>query len=252
MKKYVNRWICFFVVFLGIGVIHSDTFGGEKLIFGTHLIPRMVVDAHSGVFIELTRTLADRSKLEIEIVVIPPKRAIAYFQDQRFDVLFPGMDVYFPPGHLPVKSEELITVKCDFVFTKKGTPMLTTIDDLRGKRVGITLGYPYTRELLDNPHIIFDKAPSDEINTKKLIAGRIDAFVVEERTGTQAFLNTGLQEMVQYDKAAPISEQEVYYAFQDTEKGRQLAHLITQALREMKEDGTFAEIMQKGDVNSQK
>jgi hypothetical protein len=48
----------------------------------------MVIDEHSCVFIELTKTLADRANIAIEIVVIPAKRAISYFHDQKFDALF--------------------------------------------------------------------------------------------------------------------------------------------------------------------
>jgi polar amino acid transport system substrate-binding protein len=211
----------------------------------------MVVDDQHGVFVELTRTIAERANLDIEIIVVPVKRALAYFNVQKFDVLFPGLDVYFPPENPPIKSEELITVKHDFVFTRKGTPLLSTLQELEGKRVGITLGYPYARALIENPLIMLEEAPADENNTKKLIAGRIDAFVVEERTGMQAFINTGLHDEMQYDRTSPIAHQNVYYAFQNTDGGKQLAEIVSRTLSEMKADGVYAEIMRKGETAPQ-
>lgn len=99
----------------------TDALGGKTLIFGTHPIPLMVVDDQHGVFVELTKIIAERANLDIKIVVVPAKRARVYFHEQKFDVLFPGLDAYFFPENPPIKSEDLIMVKHDFVFTKKGT-----------------------------------------------------------------------------------------------------------------------------------
>ncbi len=203
----------------------------QKIIFGTHPIPRLVVDEHHGAFIELTRTISKRANLDIEIIVAPAKRAVKYFHDQYFNVLFPGLDVYFSPEKLMIQSSECILIKQDFVFTKQGAPLLKTIKGLEGKHVGITFGYPYTRELTENPLIVLEDAPTDESNIKKLLKGYIDAFVVELIAGLQAAKNTGAVDQIQYDSTAPIAQQKVYYAFQNSETGKRLeaiqAHRVT-------------------------
>ncbi len=240
MKKIV-----FIIVAFCLMISPIISFGAEKIKFGSFPIPLMVVDEEKGVFVELTKTISERAGIEIEIIVIPPKRIISYFLKNQVDVLFPALDVNFPTGKEPIKSEELIYTKTDFIFTKKGNPLITDLMELEGKRVGITLGYPYVRELIDNNLITIEQANSDGINMKKLMKGRINAFVVEEQSGLNSLKNTGLKDEIQYNPNAPISRQDVYYAFQNNEKGKKLSQKISKVLGEMKKDGTFMKIMQK-------
>ena len=238
MKRLM--FICM-ILFSTLSSVHS--FGAEKIKFGTFPIPLMVVDEANGVFIALTNAIAQRSHLDIGFIIAPPKRTISNFLEGKIDVLFPAVDMYFPKGIIPLKSKELIYIKTDFVFTKKGSPMLKSLTELEGKKVGITRGYPYESKLTDNNLITTELANSDELNVKKLMKGRIDAFVVEEKSGLKAFENEGIKDDFQYDPAVPMSKQDVYYAFQNDENGKHLAGIVSNVLGEMKQDGTFNKIM---------
>ncbi|MCP4105216.1 MAG: transporter substrate-binding domain-containing protein [Desulfobacteraceae bacterium] len=231
-------------IILAVLSINSVCFG-ETITFGTFPIPKMVLDENHGNFIELTRAISERAGIDIEIVVKPTKRTIQNFKLNETDVLFPALDVNFSPENQPIKSGELLYVKRDYIFTRKGDPLLRSIKELECKKVGITLGYPYARKLTGNSLIEFDMAHCDEINVLKLTNKRFDAFVVEETTGLKAFQDKGASDEVQYDPDSPISEMDVYYAFQNTKKGKWLAEVVTIVLSEMKQDGTFSEIIDK-------
>lgn len=224
-------------------LLSVNSYAADKVVFGTFPIPAMVVDSNTGVFIELTREITKRANMDIEFTIAPPKRTFKSFFEEKVDAVFPALDVNFPTGIRPVKSDEIIYVKVDYVFTKKGTPFLKTLQDLEGKKIGITFGYPYASELISNNLITLDTAPTDEMNTKKLIKGRLDAFVVEEKSGVKAFRNAGLEPQMQYDPKVPLSKQDVYYAFQNSEKGRKMAKRLSEILKQMKADGTFQKIM---------
>lgn len=217
----------------------------EKITVLTFPIPAMVVDNEHGVFVELTREIAKRAKLDIEFSINPPKRSFGMFFDKKGDVIFPALDVNFPQGIAPIKSKEIVYVKVDYVFTKKGRPFLKTIQDLENKKIGVTLGYPYVNELMQNNLITLDTATSDDLNTKKLMMERIDAFVVEEKSGLNAFRNEHLEDRIQYDPNAPMSKQNVYYAFQNTPAGSELEKRVSEVLATMKADGSFQAIMEK-------
>lgn len=75
---------------------------------------------------------------------------------------------YLWPEHELYISETFFYAREDF----KGK--ISKIKDLEGKKLGLTLGYGYGDEINGNIKINKSWVKSDEINMKKLIAGRID------------------------------------------------------------------------------
>lgn len=238
-KKYI-----IFIVF-GMCLFFYPLAATDTIEVGTFPIPLMVEDENNGIFIELFKEIAKRAKMNVKISVYPPKRTLKNFELQELDIIFPALDVNFPADNMPIKSKELIYIKQDFVFTMKGSKLFKKISELEGKKIGVTAGYPYVFEIILNKKITIDVANSDELNTQKLVSGRIDAFIVEEKSGIKAFKETGTFDKIQYDPKRPISEQAVYYAFQNTKKGKDLEKQISRILKAMKKDGTFARIMAK-------
>lgn len=210
----------------------------ETVKFVTFPIPLMVENKDKGVFVDLAKEVARRAGFDAEVAVVPPPRAIGDFLEGKADALFPALDVNFPDTSKFFRSENIYEKK-DFAFTKKGGAQLTSIADLAGKKVGITNGYPYVKELTENKSIRFQPTQTDEQNAEKLRDGRIDAFVVEEKSGLKAFEKTKSSDAIQYDPAKALSTQSVYYAC----KSKELADRISKALADMKSDGTFAKIM---------
>jgi polar amino acid transport system substrate-binding protein len=208
----------------------------------TFPIPVHVESDTRGLFVELTREIARATGHEVSIQVMPPPRAVRGYAEGGYAGLFPALDINFAPGQPITRTAESLDCKEDFVFTRKGAPFLKALDDLQGKRVGITRGYPYARDVTDSKAYSVEAAPSDEANIRKLMAGHLDAFVLDEKTGVKAFEALGLAAQMQYDPTLPVSRQDVYYAFQDTAAGKSLAAEFSQALAQMKADGRYQSI----------
>jgi polar amino acid transport system substrate-binding protein len=210
-----------------------------SLKMGSYPIPKMVESKDKGVFVDLTKEVAKRAGYSLDIEIAPPPRTVESFSQGKIDGFFPALDVIVPGA--AAKSSPIYT-KVDFAFFKKGAANLKTIKELEGKKVGITRGYPYAGELMSNKKIIFDPADDDVTNMKKLAAGRIDAFVVEEKSGLEALKKSG-ETSVTYDSAKPLSQQAVYFAFKNGADGKAAADAFSKALGDMKKDGTFGKIM---------
>jgi polar amino acid transport system substrate-binding protein len=193
-------------------------------------IPGHIESPTKGHFVELTLAIAKEARLDIDIQISPPPRAIEGFMQGKSTVLFPALDVFFPPDHPVVRTKGSFNCKEDFVFTKKGNPAWHTLDEIKGKRVGLTQGYPYVKEVLERKDIGFEMALSDEANVEKLMKGRLDAFVVEKASGTRAFQNVNAFADMQVDYKRPVSRQDVYWAFHDNDEGRTLAQKFDKAL----------------------
>lgn len=215
----------------------------KVFILNTFLIPLMVESKTKGIFIELTQELAKRAGIQIIINIFPAKRAINDFSIGNADALFPALNTFFPDKDSYFPTEEIIYIKRDVAFTLKGQKPLETIAQLEGKKIGITRGYAYANNLINNPNIDFFMTNSDEYSAKMLRAGHIDAFIAEEVSGLAALKRMKLTNEVQYSPKNPISEADVFYATQATEQGKYLAELLSQQLALMKEDGSFTRIM---------
>lgn len=213
---------------------------GKTVVLGAFPIPLMVESGDKGVFVELTKEIAKRAGIQLEISVAPPPRTIQNFEQNKLEGFFPALEITIPKAFARSIS---IYAKRDFAFSQKGKN-LTSIADLEGKTVGLTRGYPYTKKLTDNKKITIDFAVDDVTNMKKLSMGRIDAFVVEEKSGVTAMEQAGVKN-VEYNKDKVLSEMDVFYAFQKTPDGEQLAKKFSQALEDMRKDGTFQKIMSK-------
>lgn len=216
----------------------------KSLKIGSFPIPLMVENPESGVFIDLVKEIAKRADVKLEIIVEPPKRTIANFESGALDCFFPALDVSVPKK---VEASSEIYTKKDFAFVLKTKPVPKSVSDIEGKTVGLTLGYPYVDEIAKNPKIKADFASTDELNVKKLVNGRFDAFIVEEKSGLKAIENEKVRDQVTYDPNAPLSQQKAYFAFQPSDEGKVLASKFSEALDSMKKDGTFAAIMKKAE-----
>jgi polar amino acid transport system substrate-binding protein len=204
-------------------------------------IPLMVVDNQQGVFIDLFREVAKRTGENFELEVYPTNRVLKLFQDGHIDGFFPGLDIM--TGDQAAKSD-IFYNKTDFAFVKQGTPVFEKISQFEGKTIGLTTGYPYSAELLNDPKITLEYAENDVINMRKLSKGRIDAFIVEEKSGLKAREESGVTDVV-YDPQKPLYAIRVFFAFQGTDEGWALAKKFSSALEKMKQDGTFEKIMSK-------
>jgi len=216
---------------------------GGRADFATYLIPVHVENATEGLFVELLREVGQVARLpQLRIEVMPAPRALRNLMTGAHDAVFPALDVFFEPGQTVVRTAETIDCKEDFVFTAKGAPVLRSLADLQGKVVGVTHGYPYSRAVMAASGFTLEVAVSDELNIRKLAAGRIDAFVLDEKTGLKAAEALGLADAIQYDRNAPVSRQDVYVAFQPTDRGRELAGRVSDGLRQLKANGRYQTI----------
>jgi polar amino acid transport system substrate-binding protein len=216
-----------------------SSFAAQYKIAG-YPIPLMIVDKDNGLFVELVKEMIKRSGADAEIVVFPAPRTVENFAKGEIDGFFPALDVLIEKDK--AATDEVIYIKEDYAFTRKGEAEIKSIKDLEGKKVGITAGYPYVNEIMKNPAIKAEIGPDDVSNMQKLSKGRIDVFVVEEKTGLKA-LEQSAVDNVTYPAGSPLSQQKVYVAFQPTDAGKDLAAKFSAALTEMKKDGTFEKIM---------
>jgi ABC-type amino acid transport substrate-binding protein len=126
----------------------------------------------------IAREALARSGLEAQFVFLPWLRAVEGAQDGHYDGYLPayadadatrGMvcSQPFPGGPLALFA------RADSTLTYDG------VDDLRGLRVGVVLGYRNTRVIDHTPGLDLRRSPDDLTNLRTLLAGRVDVAVAD-------------------------------------------------------------------------
>lgn len=132
------------------------------------------------------------------------------------------------------------------LFVRKGKEFsLTSVQDLRGKVIGVTEGYVYGSEFQSarkEKLFLVDEAPTDEMNFRKLSLGRFDAFACDRIVGLSLLKKLGLKEQI-VALPFPLSSLKMYVGFVKTPEGQDLADRFDQALAGLKASGEVQRII---------
>lgn len=129
------------------------------------------------------------------------------------------------------------------IVVKEGNDSIKTIDDLKGKNVGVDLGSNY-EELLEQKNsganIITYQSTDSEFND--LIIGRIDAVVIDK---ISALINKNEKNLPLQLAGESFEKIENAFVFRKTDDNEKLVKQVNKALNDMKEDGTLQQISNK-------
>jgi polar amino acid transport system substrate-binding protein len=123
----------------------------------------------------LGAALADQMRLPVRYVDLPRKRMIAALETGEGDIL-----CGYLPGWLAGAfdwTRPFIPV-AEVVVSGAGVAQARSIAELKGKRIGTTLGFQYPElEQQLGSDFVRDDALSDELSLRKMLAGRFDYSV---------------------------------------------------------------------------
>ena len=138
----------------------------------------------SGMSVEIVKSVYSRLGFtQVKTRAFPWKRALDAVRFHEADALFSANYTEERAVYLRYPEEPLFDSPW-VVWTKRGAG-IQTLDDLKGKTVGVVLGYSYTPEFWDfiGTYCNVEEIHNDLINFKKLGLDRLDATVAEYGNG---------------------------------------------------------------------
>lgn len=230
------------ILLLAFPVAHAEA---PPPSLATFLIPNLVLEkadhTYTGHFYSLAKRILKDAHLDFPIIVLPPKRVIDMFEHEKTIIGFFPATVEMTKT--PVYSTRYFAQKKDYIFYRKGS-RYQKITDLYGKTVGLTRGYPYKNDLINNPKIIWSYNVSDEANFKKLAEGRLDYFLCEEVTANRALQLSGVKNEIERSRS-PLTIQEGSFFFQHTPLGKKLATTFSTHLDRLIRKGVWDPVLQE-------
>ncbi|MDR3437497.1 transporter substrate-binding domain-containing protein [Telmatospirillum sp.] len=204
-------------------------------------------EKQGGFLLEITNEAFKRVGYKVDVTFEPWSRAMRSAYSGTVDGLLGCL--YSDRRAQKLVYSEMIAQSPYVVFTlKTSTIAYRTISDLRSYRVGLILDSTYPDDLSNDPNIKKEYVPHYEQNIKKLLLGRIDAFV-EKKFVVLDYLKNHDQEnstrVVALDP--PLLMNKFYNAFSRANpNSAQLRQDFDLGLARLKDDGGYAAIMAKG------
>jgi polar amino acid transport system substrate-binding protein len=201
---------------------------------------------NQGYISEITRTVFERAGYEVKIRFMPWKRAIHDTKNGHYDGL---MGLYHTEERAEwlAYSHSIAAIRIVF-FAEKGKDIsYSSLSDLKPYKIGIERGFAYTEEF-DSADFL-DKEPVRDgiLNFKKLVNNRIDLVAASEKVFLHMVNSKGenAAENLQVIEP-PLTTSRIYNGITRKKEGHEkIVADFNRALREIKQDGTFARILGK-------
>ena len=213
--------------------------------------PPYIIGDHSnptgGVLYDLAQELSKELKEKVSFENLSKNRSIIALLDGKTTAICISNIAWFEKEDLDklIFSEPLFTEKNVFVVRTSESKNYTSINSFFGKTVGAASGYFYAPAFsnhVESGRINREDVDDPELNFKKILTGRIDAFIFSDvlfyyaKKNNRAYLDL---------TAAPyvLSSYEISFAF--SKKNKEQADKINKALIKLKKAGIIDKILAK-------
>ncbi|NIY76894.1 amino acid ABC transporter substrate-binding protein [Thalassospira sp. HF15] len=230
------------IALIAIGLVGSLPHSGKaetvRVVFP--YVPSFIESPDEGLIIEVYKAVAQHSGQDIEIEVLPVRRALKDFAQGSFDVFgaFPSL-APVPPSLASVPY----VLRANVVFYKpaKFYASVEDLSDLAGRRVGLS-AYLYPAFITDHPDIEYERVPDDLTLFRMLASNRIDAAIIGRVGGMRMRTQLGLENVIANSSVA-ISSENIFALFAANRSGIVNHQKFNQAIYDMLCNGTLAAIL---------
>lgn len=197
-----------------------------------------------GFAVDLVRAVFASKGVQVEFLTVPFARCMLYAKDGRavgcFNATITDDNRADYHWHEPSMFEEELSI----FARSESTRDKLSLKDLKGQRVGYTLGYTYPSEFMHDNSITKYSATSDQLLLKMLVSGRVD-FILLNRTPGYLRISTQPEFQGKAKHVGVISLDAFWIAFSKKHpEGKPMAELFGQGLADMKRNGSYQRMLQ--------
>lgn len=242
--------IAFFILLL---TISSNVFANEtvRLAIGDWEPYTSSADDLKSKILETMVTEAFKLEgIDVEYEYFPWKRSYSLAKSGQFDGTFPWAKTEEHLKDFYIHEIYLIKDEGVFFHLKSKKFEWNNFEDLNKYTLGVTLGYK-EESIYKQKGINAQAVPSEDLNFKKILAGRIDAYqtskIVGYATINRLFTPEDAKLFTNHPK--PAVENEFYILFsKKTPNGQRLANKFDSGLKKLKESGAYDLIIEKSGI----
>ena len=227
-----NQFLCFLLLFFATPLWANK----EPVEVVSYYIPGLVNEDKTGSLVDMLKKVDEYSGIDFQLKLMPTKRVQKAFSQGLFLGYFPELEEHRVGESCRTAN---IMQKKIIVFTRQDSPEITSVSQLEGLKVGAVAGYSYGNEIVKNDKIKIEYVKNDDINVKKLLAGRLDVVVGDVHSTVNAVNQSEGKDRLRYDPETPISSLDVFFLFKNNKQGQQLCDDISVALERLRSEGAL-------------
>jgi polar amino acid transport system substrate-binding protein len=139
-------------------------------------------------------------------------------------------------------DEPMFTAKSFFYATSDYKGSLKGVEDIGGRKLGLTQGYGYGNAIDMNDSLNKEYSKTDEVILRKLTAGRLDFIVLYDKVAEHLISKLGVQGKV---KEVGLSEAtDLYVVFsKKNPDGQKYRDIFSRGFRKIKTNGSYQQIL---------
>ena len=227
-----------FVVILLCAGLTNMTVADEEVSVVAGILIGIINEEGTGPYQRILKEATKRAGIKTVEKVYPLKRSLKIFADKDVLAIYSMTKAVVND----VGADNIITsyplgVYKIYVFTKKGSPPITSYAQLKGKTVGSVIGYEGLFPELTDKNIAITYFANEEYQLKRLESGRVDA-IIGYMPDWIPFSN-----QLSYDPNFPIRIGYDFMTVWNTPEGVAFVDKISPELQQMKADGTLKKIL---------
>ncbi|MFO7751334.1 MAG: transporter substrate-binding domain-containing protein [Desulfobacteraceae bacterium] len=176
----------------------------------------------------------------------PWKRALDNIKKGRSHALFSANFTRERTRFARYPEEPLVNSPWVLWVKKESGNRFDSMEDLKGKTVGVVRGYSYTREFWEfvKANNAYQVAASDETNFKKLHGDRFEYVVAERGNGFHLLKKLGFDDIVPLDDH-PIKSDGLYIMFNREKISRDFVAKFSSELKKFKQQPEYEKLVEE-------
>jgi polar amino acid transport system substrate-binding protein len=237
----------FFITLTMLVLLCPSALAAEKLVFATTVWPPYQYEENgqlTGITADIVREAARRLNIELEIQVLPWKRALRDVKEGYANGMLSALHTEERSQFMYYTSLPLFSVRTVIFGKKEKQIKITGLDDLKNKSIGVVVGYSYGPEFDNYPGLKKQECREDRELVRILDKGRIDVAVAHEGPFMFTAKQSGLRN--RFEAVYILNENPSYLTFSKSlgDKGKALSEKFSQVLEKLKAEGVIDQIIE--------
>lgn len=196
----------------------------------------------TGIDYEITARVFKRLGIDVDWQFLPWRRCLMMLDEGQADGALDIFESAERDSQLLYPNEPLSQVEFVLFQAKARPHAFSSLNDLRGLKVGISPGFLYGQEFRESPLFERETAPTLEANLGKLLLGRVDLVITDRRVGRYALKELGLEGQVD-ELPIVVSRDKQYLAVRRNAGMDLLVQRFAAELRRFKQEPAYAELI---------